>query len=68
MEDFAVNAPRSLRTRTRICQVEVENQFNGKCLMIELIVLLFAIPMSRLIRDRKDRFCLTARNIGRIER
>ena len=68
MENLAVNAPRSLRTRRRICHVQVENHFTGKFLMIECIVLLFAIPVSLLIRDQKlDRFCLVARIKCRIE-
>ena len=42
MENLTVNAPRSLRTRRKICHVQVKNQFTRKFVLIECIVVLFA--------------------------
>ena len=42
---LTVNVPRSLGTRRRICHVQVKNQLNGKFMLIERIVLLFANPV-----------------------
>ena len=45
MENLTVNVPRSLGIRRRICHVQVKNKFTGKFVLIERIVLLFAIPV-----------------------
>ena len=41
MENLTVHAPRSLRTRRKICHVQVKNQFTGKFVLIERIILPF---------------------------
>ena len=54
MENLTVNVPRSLGKRRGICHVQVKNQFAGKFVLIEGIVLLFAVPVLLLIQDLKD--------------